>query len=99
MSPVIDLADVKSRIELLRRQIEYHNYRYHVLDDPEISDAEYDQLMRELRRLEEEHLEYQSPDSPTQTVGGTPLETFEVVDHPRPLLSLTNVFSEEELRA
>ncbi|HEU0168293.1 MAG TPA: NAD-dependent DNA ligase LigA, partial [Chloroflexota bacterium] len=96
---MIDLADVKSRIEQLRRQIEYHNYRYHVLDDPEVSDGEYDQLMRELRRLEEEHPEYQSPDSPTQKVGGSPLETFEVVSHPRPMMSLGNVFNEEELRA
>ncbi|MBV8087049.1 MAG: NAD-dependent DNA ligase LigA [Chloroflexi bacterium] len=99
MFAVIDLADVKSRIEQLRRQIEYHNYRYHVLDDPEVSDGEYDQLMRELRRLEEEHPEYQSPDSPTQKVGGSPLETFEVVTHPRPMMSLGNVFNEEELRA
>ena len=96
---MIDLADVKSRIERLRRQIEYHNYRYHVLDEPEIADADYDQLMRQLRQLEEEHPEFQSPDSPTQKVGGSPLETFEVVDHPRPMLSLSNVFSEEELHA
>ncbi|MBV9119879.1 MAG: NAD-dependent DNA ligase LigA [Chloroflexi bacterium] len=96
---VIDLAEVKGRIEELRRTLEYHNYRYHVLDDPEIADAEYDQLMRELRRLEEDHPEFQSPDSPTQKVGGSPLETFEVVSHPRPMLSLGNVFSEEELLA
>jgi DNA ligase (NAD+) len=94
-----DPEEVKRRIEELRRQIEYHNYRYHVLDDPEISDGDYDQLMRELRLLEEDHPEFQSPDSPTQKVGGSPLETFEVVTHPRPMMSLSNVFSEEELRA
>ncbi|HLQ32353.1 MAG TPA: NAD-dependent DNA ligase LigA, partial [Chloroflexota bacterium] len=94
-----DPEQVKRQIEELRRQIEYHNYRYHVLDDPEISDADFDQLMKELRRIEEEHPEFQSPDSPTQKVGGSPLETFEVVSHPRPMLSLSNVFNEEELRA
>src|SRR5581483_5211799 len=94
-----DPEEVKRRIEELRRQIEYHNYRYHVLDDPEIGDADFDQLMRELRRLEEEHPEFQSPDSPTQKVGGAALETFEVVVHPRPMLSLSNVFNEDELRA
>ncbi len=94
-----DPEQVKRRIEELRGQIEYHNYRYHVLDDPEISDADFDQLMRELRELEEAHPEFQSPDSPTQKVGGSPLETFEVVNHPRPMLSLSNVFNEEELRA
>jgi DNA ligase (NAD+) len=94
-----DPEQVKRRIEELRRQIEYHNYRYHVLDDPEISDTDFDQLMRELRRLEEEHPEFQSPDSPTQKVGGSPLETFEVVNHPKPMMSLSNVFSEEELQA
>jgi DNA ligase (NAD+) len=96
---VDDPEQVKRRIEELRGQIEYHNYRYHVLDDPEISDADFDQLMRELRELEEAHPEFQSPDSPTQKVGGSPLETFEVVNHPRPMLSLSNVFNEEELRA
>jgi DNA ligase (NAD+) len=90
---------VKRRIEELRRQIEYHNYRYHVLDDPELGDADFDQLMKQLRRLEEEHPEFQSPDSPTQKVGGTPLETFDVVTHPKPMMSLSNVFNEEELRA
>jgi len=94
-----DPETVKRRIEELRGQIEYHNYRYHVLDDPEIGDGDFDQLMKRLRRIEEEHPEFQSPDSPTQKVGGTPLETFEVVTHPLPMMSLSNVFSEEELRA
>jgi len=95
----VDASDVKKRIEQLRRQLEYHNYRYHVLDAPEIADAEYDALLRELRQLEEAHPEYQSPDSPTQRVGSSPLETFEVVQHPVPLLSLSNQFSAEELGA
>ncbi|HLI25775.1 MAG TPA: NAD-dependent DNA ligase LigA [Chloroflexota bacterium] len=94
-----DLLAVRERVEELRRQIEYHNYRYYVLDDPEISDAEYDQLMEELRRLEAEHPELQSPDSPTQRVGAGPLEAFGIVEHRLPLLSLANAFSPEALRA
>jgi DNA ligase (NAD+) len=96
---VEDLTTVQQRVEELRRQINYHNYRYHVADDPEISDGEYDALMRELRGLEEEHPELQSPDSPTQRVGGAPSEKFAVVEHAVPMLSLANAFSEEELRA
>ncbi|HEX77733.1 MAG TPA: NAD-dependent DNA ligase LigA [Dehalococcoidia bacterium] len=90
---------VKERIEELRKLINYHNYRYYVLDSPEISDAEYDGLMRELKRLEEEHPELITPDSPTQRVGAAPVEAFGVVEHPRPLLSLGNAFDLEELRA
>jgi len=89
--------DPRQRVEELRRIIEYHNYRYYVLDKPEISDAEYDALMRELERLEEAHPELVTPDSPTQRVGGEPLEAFATVEHPIPLLSLANAFTEEEL--
>jgi len=89
----------KLRVEELRSQIAYHDYRYYVLDSPEISDAEYDALMQELRRLEAEHPELITPDSPTQRVGGQPVETFGIVEHRVPLLSLANAFSEEELRA
>jgi len=96
---VADLEQVKRRIEELREQINYHNYRYYVLDSPEISDAEYDQLMAELRRLEEEHPELITPESPTQRVGAAPVEAFGVVEHPVPLLSLANVFSYDELIA
>ncbi len=96
---VEDLAVVRERVEELRRLIDYHNYRYHVLDDPEISDGEYDALMRELRALEADHPELQDPDSPTQRVGGAPVEGFGVVQHTIPMLSLANAFSEEELRA
>jgi len=90
---------VKKRVEVLREQINYHNYRYYVLDSPEISDAEYDELMAELRRLEEEHPELITPESPTQRVGAAPVEAFGVVEHPMPLLSLANVFSYDELLA
>jgi DNA ligase (NAD+) len=94
-----DLDRIKNRIEQLKTDIDHHNYRYHVLDSPEISDAEYDELMRELKRLEEQYPQFMTPDSPTQRVGATPVEAFGVVEHPRPLLSLGNVFSEEELSA
>ncbi len=94
-----DIERTGERIAELREQINYHNHRYHVLDSPEVSDTEYDTLMAELRRLEEEHPELIIPDSPTQRVGAAPLEAFGVVEHPVPLLSLANVFSSEELLA
>ena len=90
---------VKKRIEKLREQINYHNFRYYVLDSPEISDAEYDALMAELRRLEEEQPQLITPESPTQRVGAAPVEAFGVVEHLVPLLSLANVFSYDELLA
>jgi len=93
------LHEAKLRVEELRSQIAYHDYRYYVLDSPEISDAEYDELMRELRRLEEQHPELITPDSPTQRVSGQPVEAFGIVEHRVPLLSLANAFNEEELRA
>ncbi|MCK4368122.1 MAG: NAD-dependent DNA ligase LigA [Dehalococcoidales bacterium] len=86
-------------MEKLRAEINHHNYRYYVLDSPEISDAEYDELMRELQKLEEEHPRFLTPDSPTQRVGAAPVEAFGVVEHPQPLLSLGNAFSQEELAA
>jgi DNA ligase (NAD+) len=89
----------QARAEELRAQINHHNYRYHVLDEPEISDAEFDSLMRELRGLEGAHPELITPESPTQRVGGEASETFDAVEHPVPLLSLANAFNEEELRA
>ncbi len=94
-----DLYKGKERIEQLKAIINYHNYRYHVLDNPEISDAEYDELMRELKQLEEQYPQLLTPDSPTQRVGAAPVEAFGVVEHPLPLLSLGNVFSKEELLA
>ncbi len=99
MSQDNDLHDVAARIEDLRAQINYHNQRYYVLDAPEISDAEYDALMEELRRLEAENPELITADSPTQRVGAAPVEAFGVVEHHTPMLSLGNVFSEEELMA
>jgi len=90
---------VEERIEELRREIHYHNYRYYVLNSPVISDAEYDRLMRELRELEAAHPELITPDSPTQRVGAEPLDKFEKVRHPKPMLSLSDAFDEEELRA
>jgi DNA ligase (NAD+) len=93
------LADARTRVEELREKINHHAYRYHVLDDPEISDVEYDELMRELRALEEEFPELVAPDSPTQRVGGRPSELFAPVRHRTPMLSLDNAFSWEELDA
>lgn len=94
-----DITNVRQRIEELRGLINYHNYRYYVLDSPEISDAEYDELMRELKQLESEHPELITLDSPTQRIGAPPVEEFGVVEHPEPLLSLANAFSYEELAA
>ncbi|MFO8024057.1 NAD-dependent DNA ligase LigA [Thiohalophilus sp.] len=88
---------VQQRIDELREQIDYHNYRYYVLDDPEIPDAEYDRLMRELEELEAEHPQLITSDSPTQRVGATPLSTFDEVKHELPMLSLGNAFDEDEV--
>ncbi|MGZ3457903.1 MAG: NAD-dependent DNA ligase LigA [Archangium sp.] len=85
------------RIEQLRQELAHHNYRYYVLDSPEISDAEYDRLMRELQEVEARHPDLVTGDSPTQRVGGAPAEKFEKVVHRVPMLSLANVFNDEEL--
>lgn len=87
------------RINELKRLLNYHNHRYYVLDNPEISDAEYDALMLELKELEDNHPELITPDSPTQRVGAEPVEAFGIVAHPRPLLSLANAFSDDDLDA
>ncbi len=94
-----ELEAIKERVEKLRELINYHNWRYYVLDSPEISDAEYDSLMKELRELEEQYPQLVTPDSPTQRVGAAPVEEFGVVEHRIPLLSLGNVFNFEELMA
>ncbi len=94
-----ELAAAKLRVEELREQLNYHSYRYHVLDDPEVSDAEYDELMNELRTLEERFPELVTPDSPTQRVGATPADLFAPVEHRTPMLSLDNAFGREELEA
>jgi DNA ligase (NAD+) len=91
--------DAAQRVQELRTQIRYHNYRYHVLDEPAISDAAYDALYRELRELETAHPELVTPDSPTRQVGGEIREEFTAVEHPQPMLSLSNAFQPDELRA
>lgn len=88
--------DATRRIRELREQIEHHNYRYYVLDDPEVSDARYDQLLTGLRRLEGEHPDLVTPDSPTQRVGGAPVRGFGEVVHAVPMLSLDNAFTDED---
>jgi DNA ligase (NAD+) len=90
--------DPEKKIEALREKIRHHEYLYYVLDQPEISDAEFDKLMRELKDLEAEHPELLTPDSPTQRVGGKPREGFVKVAHSSPMLSLDNTYSEDELR-
>ena len=90
--------EARRRIEELRELIRYHNYRYYVLDSPEISDAEYDRLFRELQELEEKFPEFVTPDSPTQRVGAQPAEEFGTVPHTIPMLSLDNAMDEEEVR-
>ena len=93
-------AEAKVRVEELREQINHHSYRYHVLDDPEVSDAEYDELIRELRALEDAFPELITPDSPTQGVGAAPATAlFAPVEHRAPMLSLDNAFSLDELNA
>jgi len=87
------------RLEQVRRQIHYHNYRYHVLDDPVITDYEFDRLIQELRQLETDHPEWIMPDSPSQRVDSQPATRFSKVRHPAPILSLANSFSSQEARA
>jgi DNA ligase (NAD+) len=89
---------LEKKIDALREKIRQHEYRYYVLDDPEISDAEFDALMNELKKLEAQHPELITPDSPTQRVGGKPREGFAKAKHSSPMLSLDNAYSEEELR-
>jgi DNA ligase (NAD+) len=85
------------RADELRRQLAALNYRYYVLDDPEVPDAEYDRLMQELRALEAKHPEIVTPDSPTQRVSGAAAAQFGAVTHRVPMLSLRNAFSDEEV--
>jgi len=91
-------ASVKKEMEELREKLRYHEYRYYVLDDPEISDAAYDRMMNRLKELEAAHPELVTPDSPTVRVGGAPREGFSTVRHARPMLSLDNAFSYDALR-
>ena len=91
-------TSVKKQIESLREQLRYHAYQYYVLDDPDIPDAEYDRLHKQLVALEEENPELVTSDSPTQRVGSTPLTSFDQIQHQMPMLSLDNVFSSDELQ-
>jgi len=93
------MINLSERIAYLREQLHDHNYRYYVLDDPIISDAEYDQLFHELLRIEEQNSELRTDDSPTQRVGSPPLASFQSVKHTLPMLSLSNVFNVSELEA
>jgi DNA ligase (NAD+) len=90
--------DAEKRIAALREQLRHHNYRYYVLDDPEVPDAEYDKLMRELQALEKEHPELVTPDSPTQRVGAAPVTAFDEVRHAVPMLSLENAFEPQDVQ-
>jgi DNA ligase (NAD+) len=92
------VAAVKKEVEELREKLRYHEYRYHVLDDPEISDAAYDRMLVRLKEIEAAHPELITPDSPTVRVGGPPREGFQTVQHARPMLSLDNAFSFDALR-
>ncbi len=92
-------TSAEQRIADLRDQIREHNYSYYVLNNPTISDAEWDDLFHELRQLEELHPEFQSDDSPTQTVGAPPSGAFAQVQHEIPMLSLSNIFNRDELEA
>ncbi|MFP4589634.1 MAG: NAD-dependent DNA ligase LigA [Candidatus Bipolaricaulota bacterium] len=102
--PEISLEEIENEKEAeevagkLREAIRYHNYRYYVLDDPVISDRDYDQLMQQLQELEEEFPELITPDSPTQQVGGKPQEELGTVEHPQPMLSLQAAYEEEAVR-
>lgn len=92
-------AAIKKKTESLRAQIRHHNHQYHVLDEPDIPDVEYDRLMRELQSLEAEYPDLITAESPTQRVGAEPMKAFGTVTHQLPMLSLDNAFSEDELRA
>jgi DNA ligase (NAD+) len=92
------MEDAKKDIEELKQKIRYHDYRYYVLNAPVISDYEYDQMMRKLKSLEERYPQFKMPDSPTQRIGGKPLEKFEKIKHKIPMFSLEDAFSPDEAR-
>ena len=90
-------ATITKQVETLREELRRHEYLYYVLDEPEISDVKFDRMMEELKRLEADHPELVTPDSPTQRVGGAPRKGFETRKHSPPMLSLDNTYSMEEL--
>ena len=98
MATVAKDKNIQSKIDSLRDEIRRHEHLYYVLDTPELPDAEFDRLMQELKRLEAEHPQLVTPDSPTQRVGGKPREGFVKVPHSTPMLSLDNAYNEQELR-
>jgi DNA ligase (NAD+) len=95
----MDENDLRKKMVSLRNEINLHNYRYHVLDEPVISDAEFDQLIKSLRAIEEAHPDWITPESPTQRVGASPSEKFQKVRHPNSILSLANAFDGADIRA
>jgi DNA ligase (NAD+) len=95
----MDGQTIQQRYAELKQQLHFHNYRYHVLDAPVISDTEYDRLLVELRQIEIDHPDWVTPDSPSQRAGAVPSEKFEKVHHPHPILSLANAFGAEDALA
>jgi len=96
----IDAEDAAAAaVEELREALRYHNYRYYVLDDPVVADAEYDRMLRQLQTLEEEYPDLRTPDSPTQQVGGEPRDELGTVEHPSPMLSLKSAYEEDDVRS
>ena len=90
--------ELKAQVMALHEQLRYHNLCYYVLDTPEISDAQYDELFQQLKKIEHNHPELQTPDSPTQRVGGEAISAFQTITHTIPMLSLGNAFSASELK-
>src|SRR5580704_11622949 len=99
MTPSKISQQVLQRVAKLCAEINEHNYRYYILDEPSVPDAEYDRLLRELQEIETQHPELITPDSPTQRVGAAPVKEFQEVQHEIPMLSLGNAFTEEEVYA
>ena len=91
------MTDIKKRIKELRSLIEKHNYHYYILDDPLVSDGEWDNLYKELERIEQEYPELVEKNSPTQRVGAVPIDNFKTIKHRTPMLSLSNAMSNDEL--
>jgi DNA ligase (NAD+) len=92
------MDEIQQELEALKKKISYHNQRYYILDNPEISDAEYDRLFQRLLEIEKKHPNLLTPDSPSQKVGSKPQESFSQVSHRRPMLSLENGFDEKDIR-
>ena len=97
MTPNIKKPNIKKQVTALQKELSEHSHRYHVLDDPIISDYEYDRMLRQLIELEQAYPEYSAPDSPTKRIGAPPLEAFEKAEHQVPMLSLDNAFNDGEI--